>query len=716
MSSQWQDRRRFRGGTKPSRSLAFLFLASIVLLMMEPCCGSAIRGGIVSTEEGKINGNGNAYASYADRRRVLANDDGDENNGEGEGDQDEGDLDKDENEGENSGESDQEPTDAAASEETGTDVLAPGDEADSSDNTLPFLTDGDVLCLDSTTQFINQSKGLGSAIETFQGSQTLLKDGVTGVELFGYPEDTANVMKSACELNKGHWAFVKSMDLTCVIEAMETIPLHVHNFGRCLTKTDDCLEMDTTSLLRADLAELGFNCWEDDDEESSGDVDGDNGADTESVQDSESGGSAEENSDASETNPEADSAEGENNKDPDSDMDTGGQNPSDDMDSEMDDIFADMGLSESDTNCMTDSAKIAMDHPELEAAIEEYAGSSDMDINDSSMTIKFSSNAADKLRSVCTDSTIGGYFSDIEKAEFDCSMMGEELGLSMTNIANCLADTDECRSFNPLLLMEDLWQSMGLTCIEQPDADGTEPGDSGSDNDNDNPNDEDDSLAKALGLTESEVTCMSSLASFIGSSDELSGANAVYQKSVQMNDPTKLGYTTASTSKMEHVCKDQGGIWSFIESEDVTCTINGQDRCINVYNFGNCITNNDDCQSMDPFVLVKGFFLAVLDFSCREKCDEHKDATAGQHSSSSAPHQNNNNNNNLSSELKNESSSSSPIKLPQSFTTAAIVLGVVVALGFFGFYRYRASSGRERTVRSAYEMTDITDLGFESFT
>jgi len=53
---------------------------------------------------------------------------------------------------------------------------------------------------------------------------------------------------------------------------------------------------------------------------------------------------------------------------------------------------------------------------------------------------------------------------------------------------------------------------------------------------------------------------------------------------------------------------------------------------------------------------------------------------------------------------------------PQSFTTAAIVLGVVAVVGFFGFYRYRASSGRERTVRSAYKMTNITDLGSESFT
>ena len=850
MSSQWMDRRRFRGGTKPSPSIAFLFLVSIVLLMMMgPCCGSAIRGSTASAEEGNANANANA-----DRLRGLANDEvamlscrdatvefvqqndavaealesyegteiqsmdegtgvefigypleatndmGDvcvqqnghwayaaslnytcsktmgtdrttplhvENFGicfppiddcletdaislielaphlgwdclydEADSDSD-GDLDKDkgEGEGENSGKSDQEPTDADASEESGSDVLAPGDEADSSDTTLPFLTDGDVLCLDSTTEFINQNKGLASAIDTFKGSQILTKDEETGVELFGYPEDTTNVMKSACELKKGHWAFVKSMSLTCVIEAMETIPLHVHNFGRCLTKTDDCLEMDTTSLLRADLAGLGFNCWEDDDdEESSGDggVDGDNGADTKSGQGSESGGNAEENGDASETDPETDSTEGETNNDQDSDMDTDGQDPSDDIDSELADLFAGMGLSESDTICMVDSAKFVADHPELEEAIEGFDGSMEIDaINEAFMTIGFSSTAADKLRSVCTDSTIGGYFSIIEKVEFDCSMMGVDLGLSMTNIANCMADTDECRNFNALQLMEDMWNSMEMTCIEKLDADedngkgatssttdtSSEPDGSGGGNDNDKPDGEDESLAKALGLTESEVACMSGLASFVESSEELSGATATYQKSVQMNDPTKLGYTAASASEMEQVCKDQGGIWSFIESEDVTCIINGQDRCINVYNFGNCITNNDDCQSMDPFVLVKGFFMEVLDFSCREKCDEHKDATAGQHSPSSAPHQNNNNNNgNLSSQQKNGSSSSSPNELPQSFTTAAIVLVVVVALGFFGFYRYRASSGRERNVRSTYEMTDITDLGFESFT
>jgi hypothetical protein len=604
-----------------------------------------------------------------------------------------------------------------------------GEAEDENSDRLPFLTDDDVLCIDATTEFINQDKGLASAIETFQGSQILKKDEETDVELLGYPVDAAKVMKSACELNKGHWAFVRSMNFTCVIEGMETIPLHVHDFGSCLAKIDDCVDMDTTSLLRADLADLGFACWEDD-EEGDGDSDsavgtsgdGDSGASTESGEGSESGENAEENGYASETDPENDSSEGKNN-DQDSDKDTD-QDPSDEIDEEMSNILADMGLSESDEKCMDDSMEFGMDHPELEQALNEYTISMVMENSDvTRLSIGFPDDAVDKLRSVCTDSTIGGYFTVIGEIEFVCGMMSVEVDLKMTNFAICMADTDECFNMDSLLLMEDVWKSMGLTCTEQSEADGEDATSSTTDTTepDGNESDEDDSLAKALGLTESEVACMSGLTNFIDSSDVLSNATAVYQKSVQMTDPTKLGYAAASASDMEQVCEDQGGIWSFIESEDVTCTINGWDRCINVYNFGNCIANNDDCQSMDPFVLVKGFFMEVLNFSCREKCDEHKDTTG--HSPSSAPHKNspwgannNNNNNNLSSQQSNNSSSSSLDELPPSFATAAIILGVVVAVGLFGFFRYRASHGRERTVRSAYEMTDISDLGFESFT
>ena len=457
-----------------------------------------------------------------------------------------------------------------------TENLAPGEETDSGER-LPFLTDEDVECMDATAKFVSSDKGLASAIKTFQSSQLLKEE--SGIEVMGYPEEAAKAMKSACELNKGLWAFEKSPKFTCVIEGMETIAMHVHNYGSCLAKTDECVTMDKISLLRADLAAMGFNCWEDEDEDGGDSATGSSenaGASTESSEESENGGDAEESGDTSDMDEETNSTEVGN------------------TDQEQDE--------DGDGNSNQDSSQ----------------DSSDGNNNDTS------------------------------------DVFGDK----------------------------------------------KEPS-------------EDDSLFKALGLSESEVVCMSASTGFIENNDNLANATAVYQKSIKLKDPTKLGYTSASASEMEQVCKEQGGVWSFIESEDVTCTIKGRDRCINVYNFGNCIANNNDCQSMDPFVLVKGFFLEVLDFSCRAKCDEQNSPSSAPHKSS--PH-GNTNNDNLSSQQSSSSDSGIGSKLP-SFTTAAIVLGIVAAVGLLGFFRYKASHGRERVApRSSYEMTDISDLGFQVFT
>lgn len=142
-------------------------------------------------------------------------------------------------------------------------------------------------------------------------------------------------------------------------------------------------------------------------------------------------------------------------------------------------------------------------------------------------------------------------------------------------------------------------------------------------------------------------------------------------------------------------------------SEDVTCVINGRERCLNVYNFGNCLPTNDDCRKIDPMVLVKGFFLEVLNFTCRAKCDKHKDSGRSPSSSQhNAP--------GVSSSSKDSTSGDDDGST--SYIAATVVLCVVIALGFFGYYRIRRSSGRERVPRRAYEMTDISDLRFESLT
>lgn len=351
---------------------------------------------------------------------------------------------------------------------------------------------------------------------------------------------------------------------------------------------------------------------------------------------------------------------------------------------------------------MSDSAVTNSGHPALEDATEAYANS--MEIEETSVTgmkLEFSEESADNLKTLCISKDIGGYFSLVKEQEFDCSQMGIDINVKILNMANCLANTDECKNMNPLVLIEDMWQSMGLTCEEKTGAT-PETTDNGDIDDNSHKYDNSDK--------DPTNECLSESYDFLESSAVISNATEVYQKSVQMNDPTKLGYSSASASEMQQVCDEQGGFWSFIESEDVTCTINGSDKCIHVYNFGGCLANSDKCQSMDPFVLVKTFFSEVLGLTCRAKCDKNADGH-----SSAAPHKSPSRDNSLSSQQNSGGSSSFGSKLPK-FTTVAIGLAAVAAIGLLGFLRYRARHGIDRNVRSSYEMTDISDLGFQVFT
>lgn len=490
-------------------------------------------------------------------------------------------------------------------EENAPEALTPGDNADSSER-LPFLTDEDVACIDATSDFVEGNAGLTSAIATYDNTQVSRVE-KNGIQFIGYPMEAAMAMKSACELNHGHWAFVEQKNFTCVIEAMETIAVHVHHYGSCLDRIDDCLQMDTTSLLRADLVDMGFNCWEDEDSDNAAVSSGDDTDDT------ASDGNVEENSSTTQ----GDVEEGEN-----TDKESDKENDESSHDDYSDDAAADMaellGLSESDQKCMGDTSALALQHPTLDSAVEEYAQSMNLDAGSvTSMTLTYPDENVAKLRSICTD--IDGYFAIIENQELTCSMLSVELTLNLTNVAECLADTTECRDMNILVTMEDVYNAIGLSCQEKGGADEedanpsstntTKPEASDNDHEMDNNRTADDSSpTNDMGMIESDIACMKDSTDFIDSSAKLVNATVDYEKSVLMNDPTKLGFDASSSSEMERICEEEGGLWSFVESQDVTCVINGYGRCINVYNFGNCIAKSDDCQSMDPMVLVKTFF------------------------------------------------------------------------------------------------------------
>ena len=597
-------------------------------------------------------------------------------------------------------------------EQTASEELTPGDNDDSNER-LPFLTDEDMACFDATDDFVSGNAGLTSAIETYDSTQ-VSKTEENGIETIGYPMEAAMAMKSACELNQGHWAFVEKKSFTCVIEGMETISVHVHHYGVCLDRNDDCLQMDTTNLLRAELVDMGYNCWEDEDqdEESTAASSGDGIVDTESGQESESAGDVEENS----SNTQGDT---ENETD---------ESSYDDAGDDAADIAELLGLSESDQQCMGDSEAMVMQYPTLQSADEEYEQS--MEVNTKSMTemtIGYPDESVEEFKSICTSSDIGGYFVLIESQQLECTMMSVDIKMDLTNIADCLADTPECRDMDILLMMEDLFEAMGITCEEkggadEEDADSSTANTSNADsNDTDHEMDnhqtgDDSSPSNELGMTDSDIACLTASTDFLDSSETLATATMDYGKSVIMTDPTKLGYDTSSSSEMEKVCEEEGGFWSFIESQDVTCVIQGHDRCINVYNFGNCLANNDDCQSMDPMVLVETFFIDVLHFSCTPGCDTTGPAPSPTSPSNKYPGDHSPSNYGLSSEQNEGSSSSIQFELP-TFVVPVLVLFALVAVSFFVVKWVRARRMNARVEqRRTYEMTEISDLGFKVFT
>merc|ERR1712176_1163324 len=175
----------------------------------------------------------------------------------------------------------------------------------------------------------------------------------------------------------------------------------------------------------------------------------------------------------------------------------------------------------------------------------------------------------------------------------DWKMMSVDEKITLTNLADCLADTPECKNMNILMMMEDLSQTMGINCEEEGGVDengakssttNTTKPPHAKNNSHGNENSGSSSggsQSQDLGLTESDIACMTKSTNFIESSDNLANATKFYERSAIMTDPTKLGFNESSASEMEMVCKQEGGLWSFIESQDVTCVIKGRDRCIN---------------------------------------------------------------------------------------------------------------------------------------
>jgi hypothetical protein len=141
-----------------------------------------------------------------------------------------------------------------------------------------------------------------------------------------------------------------------------------------------------------------------------------------------------------------------------------------------DDLFGlggDMGLTGKDAQCFEDTQELAMNSNALLQATLDYAMAMDSPDDDtlieesppSSMTMGYPQDAVDSLRTICEQA--GGRLLVMKEGSFDCAMDdGETISLTLQNVANCLAATEDCKDFPQEHLMTSIWEMFGMECVK----------------------------------------------------------------------------------------------------------------------------------------------------------------------------------------------------------------------------------------------------------
>jgi hypothetical protein len=593
------------------------------------------------------------------------------------------------------------------------------EEEEVMDEATAFLPPDDAACMDATETFVEGTdEAFQTSIDNYMDSQELdMDDPQTSQMSMGYADEAAATMKASCENAGGYWSIIESEQFICEFEGIEQ-SLNVYNFGSCLATTEECKAMDIGHILESVWDVMGLTCWS-----------------------------------SNETKPEIDG----------------------------------LDLTEEDLACLSDTNDLADTSNELSDASSVYADKMTIDQDDDSgdMKLSFPEDAVSEFRAACD--TAGGLFSLVVSQGFTCTKGALSFNVDVNNMGDCLADTTECQNMDPIQLLESVWDSMDLQCEVTGETGGsgagdeevgpeTGGGDNESDNDEDDGNDQPDTIpgddsegdndtgdndaggdgdgsesgpdteepdqgsneatsspgnsaeSEAVGMSPEDASCMEASMGLIENSETLESAEATYAKAMEMDDPKKIGYSSEAARTMKSVCEEEGGYWSAIVSEDVTCDMNGHMRRINVYNFGNCVAATDDCKAMDPIVLVKGFFWEIMKFRCWKSDEDGSDTYGGSggdsHSGGGGGSHNGSGHHTGGGmpDLGGQQQSSLTAATPTDTDTppaipVAVAVVVLVLAGFGLFIWRRQRTGRERIPsRRAYEMTDVSDLRFDTLT
>ena len=358
-----------------------------------------------------------------------------------------------------------------------------------------FMSSEDVTCMEETWDFFVDNLELEQACdkyaETIQDQQQNnnndnnnnlydTRQEINGIQtiVISYPDDTITALEEVCYDYKGYWMSITNSDtendttdhplvFTCTVMDTESIKVVVNNYGQCLADVDVCHTLDSAKVLESAFGEMDLACYEGD------------GIDDKPDNFDEITQQVDEEYFDQELNSNADD-DGYIDEDFGFDFEEGTM---EDLLDEIED-----GMSETDKQCFEDTMKFNQKSETIEAAYIDYASTMTTNIDDIiailvdgsvndfnateedtpsvvSLEMGFSDKGVAMLQEVCTAN--GGYFSLIEEESISCTVTNDQTStvqLTVTNVADCLANTDECHTYTILSGIENIWTDYGLDC------------------------------------------------------------------------------------------------------------------------------------------------------------------------------------------------------------------------------------------------------------
>ena len=359
-----------------------------------------------------------------------------------------------------------------------------------------FMSSEDVTCMEETWDFFVDNPELEQACdeyaETIQDQQQNnnnndnnnnlydTRQEINGIQtiVISYPDDTITALEEVCYDYKGYWMSITNSDtendttdhplvFMCTVMDTESIKVVVNNYGQCLADVDVCHTLDSAKVLESAFGEMDLACYEGD------------GIDDKPDNFDEITQQVDEEYFDQELNTNADD-DGYIDEDFGFDFEEGTM---EDLLDEIED-----GMSETDKQCFEDTMKFNQKSETIEAAYIDYASTMTTNIDDIiailvdgsvndfnateedtpsvvSLEMGFSDKGVAMLQEVCTAN--GGYFSLIEEESISCTVTNDQTStvqLTVTNVADCLANTDECHTYTILSGIENIWTDYGLDC------------------------------------------------------------------------------------------------------------------------------------------------------------------------------------------------------------------------------------------------------------